>query len=115
MAASMCIINDKVYGLANDIDIDVNNAKVVGTVADNASVLDAQSISTMAYSVNIRCRIDDPIVNTVRKHQSEDHPHDVHTSTPLARSGSNNTVPRNMQQLIITLTSIIQLQSKQRR
>jgi len=98
MAASMRIINDKVYGLANGIDdetkkIDAKNAKVVDTLAVNANVIDAHSIATIPRDADIHCHIASPKVNVSRKRQSEDHLYDIHTSTSFTRSGSRNKVP----------------------
>ena len=98
MASSMRIINGRVYDPANDIDgetkeICIKDGKIVDSVADDATVIDAQGMVIMPGGVDIHCHIAGPKVNAARKLQPEDHRHDVHPSTPFTRSGTGGTVP----------------------
>jgi formylmethanofuran dehydrogenase subunit A len=98
MAASIRIINGRVYDPANNIDgevkdICIKDGKVVESVADDATVIDAQGMVIMPGAVDIHCHIAGPKVNAARKLQPEDHRHDVHPSTPFTRSGTGGTVP----------------------
>ncbi|MGB1800742.1 MAG: formylmethanofuran dehydrogenase subunit A [Gammaproteobacteria bacterium] len=98
MAAAMRIINGKVYDPANGIDgkikeICIEDGKIVDSVPDDATVIDAQGMAIMPGGVDIHCHIAGPKVNAARKLQPEDHRHDVHPSTPFTRSGSGGTVP----------------------
>ncbi len=98
MASSMRIINGRVYDPANNIDgeikeICIRDGKVVDSVGDDATVVDAQGMIVMPGGVDIHCHIAGPKVNAARKLQPEDHRHDVHPSTPFTRSGTGGTVP----------------------
>lgn len=98
MASTMRIINGKVYDPANDIDgeikeICIKDGKVVESVPDDATVIDAQGMVIMPGAVDIHCHIAGTKVNASRKLQPEDHRHDVHPGTPFTRSGSGGTVP----------------------
>ena len=98
MASSMRIINGKVYDPANNIDgeikeLCIKDGKVVDSVDDDATVIDAKGMVVMPGGVDIHCHIAGPKVNAARKLQPEDHRHDVHPSTPFTRSGSGGTVP----------------------
>ena len=98
MTASMRIINGKVYDPANGIDgkvkeICIKDGKIVDSVPDDATVIDAQGMVIMPGGVDIHCHIAGPKVNAARKLQPEDHRHDVHPSTPFTRSGTGGTVP----------------------
>ena len=98
MAASMRIINGRVYDPANDIDgeikeICIKDGKVVESVGDDAVVIDANGMVIMPGGVDIHCHIAGPKVNAARKLQPEDHRHDVHPATPFTRSGTGGTTP----------------------
>ena len=98
MASEMRIINGKVYDPANGIDgkvkeICIRDGKILDSVADDATVVNAQGMVIMPGGVDIHCHIAGPKVNAARKLQPEDHRHDVHPSTPFTRSGSGGTVP----------------------
>lgn len=98
MASSMRIINGRVYDPANNIDgeikeICIQDGKIVDSVADDATIIDAQGMVIMPGGVDIHCHIAGPKVNAARKLQPEDHRHDVHPSTPFTRSGTGGTVP----------------------
>ncbi len=98
MAASMRIINGRVYDPSNNIDgelkeICIKDGKVVDTVDPDATVIDANGMVVMPGGVDIHCHIAGPKVNAARKLQPEDHRHDVHPATPFTRSGTGGTVP----------------------
>ncbi|MCZ6803979.1 MAG: formylmethanofuran dehydrogenase subunit A [Proteobacteria bacterium] len=98
MAASLRIINGKVYDPANNIDgeikeICIQDGKLVDSVDDDAVVIDAQGMVVMPGGVDIHCHIAGPKVNAARKLQPEDHRHDVHPATPFTRSGTGGTTP----------------------
>ncbi len=98
MASAMRIINGRVYDPANNIDGEVKelcieDGKIVDSVADDATVIDAHGMVIMPGGVDIHCHIAGPKVNAARKLQPEDHRHDVHPATPFTRSGSGGTVP----------------------
>ncbi len=98
MSASMRIVNGKVYDPANNVDgeikeICIENGKVVDSVSDEASIVDAQGMVVMPGGIDIHCHIAGPKVNAARKLQPEDHRHDVHPGTPFTRSGSGGTTP----------------------
>jgi formylmethanofuran dehydrogenase subunit A len=98
MTASMRIINGRVYDPTNNIDgevkdICIEDGKIVASVSDDATVIDAQGMVIMPGAVDIHCHIAGPKVNAARKLQPEDHRHDVHPSTPFTRSGTGGTVP----------------------
>lgn len=98
MSVSMRIINGRVYDPTNDVDgkvkdICIKDGKIVDSVDDNATVIDAQGMVVMPGGVDIHCHIAGPKVNAARKLQPEDHRHDVHPATPFTRSGTGGTVP----------------------
>ncbi len=98
MTAAMRIINGKVYDPANGVDgeikeICIKDGKIVDSVPDDATIVDAQGMVVMPGGVDIHCHIAGPKVNAARKLQPEDHRHDVHPSTPFTRSGTGGTVP----------------------
>jgi len=98
MAVSMRIINGRVYDPTNNIDgevkdICVSDGKIVESVADDATVIDAHGMVIMPGAVDIHCHIAGTKVNAARKLQPEDHRHDVHPGTPFTRSGTGGTVP----------------------
>ena len=72
MAASIRIINGRVYDPANNIDgevkdICISNGKVVDSVADDATVIDAHGMVVMPGAVDIHCHIAGSKVNAARK------------------------------------------------
>jgi formylmethanofuran dehydrogenase subunit A len=98
MASSMRIINGRVYDPTNNIDgevkeICISDGKIVDSVPDDATVIDAQGMVIMPGAVDIHCHIAGTKVNASRKLQPEDHRHDVHPGTPFTRSGTGGTVP----------------------
>lgn len=98
MAAAMRIINGTVYDPINDIDgkvkeICIKDGKIVDSVPDDATLIDAQGMVIMPGAVDIHCHIAGTKVNASRKLQPEDHRHDVHPGTPFTRSGTGGTVP----------------------
>ena len=98
MSAATRIINGRVYDPANNIDgevkeICIKDGKIVDSVGDDATTVDANGMVIMPGGVDIHCHIAGPKVNAARKLQPEDHRHDVHPSTPFTRSGTGGTVP----------------------
>ncbi|MFT5394850.1 MAG: formylmethanofuran dehydrogenase subunit A [Gammaproteobacteria bacterium] len=98
MSAVMRIVNGKVYDPANNIDgkikeICIQDGRIVDSVPEDATVIDAQGMVIMPGGVDIHCHIAGPKVNVARKLQPEDHRHDVHPGTPFTRSGTGGTVP----------------------
>jgi formylmethanofuran dehydrogenase subunit A len=98
MSAAMRIVNGKVYDPANNIDgkikeICIQDGRIVDSVDEDATVIDAQGMVIMPGGVDIHCHIAGPKVNVARKLQPEDHRHDVHPGTPFTRSGTGGTVP----------------------
>ncbi len=98
MSAAMRIVNGKVYDPANNIDgkikeICIQDGRIVDSVPEDATVIDAQGMVIMPGGVDIHCHIAGPKVNAARKLQPEDHRHDVHPGTPFTRSGTGGTVP----------------------
>ncbi|MAS81417.1 MAG: formylmethanofuran dehydrogenase subunit A [Legionellales bacterium] len=98
MSAAMRIVNGKVYDPANNIDgkikeICIQDGRIVASVPEDVTVIDAQGMVIMPGGVDIHCHIAGPKVNAARKLQPEDHRHDVHPGTPFTRSGTGGTVP----------------------
>jgi formylmethanofuran dehydrogenase subunit A len=98
MSAAMRIVNGKVYDPANNIDgkikeICIQDGRIVDSVPEDVTVIDAQGMVIMPGGVDIHCHIAGPKVNAARKLQPEDHRHDVHPGTPFTRSGTGGTVP----------------------
>ncbi len=98
MSAAMRIVNGKVYDPANNIDgkikeICIQDGRIVDSVPEDATIIDAQGMVVMPGGVDIHCHIAGPKVNAARKLQPEDHRHDVHPGTPFTRSGTGGTVP----------------------
>lgn len=98
MSAAMRIVNGKIYDPANNIDgkikeICIQDCRIVDSVPEDATVIDAQGMVIMPGGVDIHCHIAGPKVNAARKLQPEDHRHDVHPGTPFTRSGTGGTVP----------------------
>ena len=105
MSAAMRIVNGKVYDPANDIDgkikeICIEGGRIVDSVPEDATVIDAQGMVIMPGGVDIHCHIAGPKVNAARKLQPEDHRHDVHPGTAFTRSGTGGTVPLRLQPVI---------------
>lgn len=87
-------VHDPANGMAGEIKtICVENAKIVDSVAEEASTIDAQGMVVMPGGVDIHCHIAGPKVNLARKLQPEEHRHDVHPATPFTRSGTGGTAP----------------------
>lgn len=98
MASELRIINGRVYDPANGIDgvvqdIFIKDGKIVDSVSDSATKIDAQGMVIMPGGVDIHCHIAGPKVNAARKLQPEDHRHDVHPGTAFTRSGTGGTTP----------------------
>ncbi|MDB9751404.1 formylmethanofuran dehydrogenase subunit A [Gammaproteobacteria bacterium] len=98
MSVAMRIVNGKVYDPANNIDgkikeICIQDGRIVDSVPEDVTVIDAQGMVIMPGGVDIHCHIAGPKVNAARKLQPEDHRHDVHPGTPFTRSGTGGTVP----------------------
>ncbi|NKB36790.1 MAG: formylmethanofuran dehydrogenase subunit A [Gammaproteobacteria bacterium] len=98
MSTSTRILNGKVYDPINKVDgeikdICIKDGKIVESVGDDATRIDAAGMVIMPGGVDIHCHIAGPKVNLARKLQPEDHRHDPHPGTPFTRSGSGGTVP----------------------
>ncbi len=98
MTASLRIINGRVYDPANGIDgeikeLCIKDAKIVDSVDDDASVINAHGMVIMPGGIDIHCHIAGPKVNMARKLQPEDKRHDPHPATPFTRSGTGGSVP----------------------
>ncbi len=98
MAATLRIVNGKLYDPINNIDgeiqdICIEDGRIVESVPDDATRIDAQGMVIMPGGVDIHCHIAGPKVNAARKFQPEDHRRDPHPGTPFTRSGSGGTVP----------------------
>jgi formylmethanofuran dehydrogenase subunit A len=98
MAAPMRIVNGKIYDPANGIDgvvqdICIKDGRIIESVADDATRIDARGMVIMPGGIDIHCHIAGPKVNAARKLQPEDHRRDVHPGTAFTRSGTGGTVP----------------------
>ncbi len=98
MSGSLRIKNGRVYDPTNQIegetkDICIEDGRIVDSVGDDATVIDAENMVIMPGGVDIHCHIAGPKVNLARKLQPEDHRHDPHPGTAYTRSGSGGTVP----------------------
>ena len=98
MAATMRIVNGKIYDPINGVDgairdICIEDGKIVDDVPAGAKTIDARGMVVMPGGVDIHCHIAGPKVNLARKLQPEDHRHDPHPGTAYTRSGSGGTVP----------------------
>ena len=65
MSAAMRIVNGKVYDPANNIDgkikeICIQDGKIVDSVPEDATVIDAQGMVIMPGGVDIHCHIAGP-------------------------------------------------------
>ncbi len=98
MAATLRIVNGKLYDPINNIDgkvqdICIEDGRIVESVPDDATRIDAQGMVIMPGGVDIHCHIAGPKVNAARKLQPEDHRRDPHPGTPFTRSGTGGTTP----------------------
>ena len=98
MAATLRIVNGKIYDPINGIDgaigdICIEDGKIVSDVPAGTKTIDAQGMVIMPGGVDIHCHIAGPKVNLARKLQPEDHRLDPHPGTAFTRSGSGGTVP----------------------
>ena len=98
MASMLRIVNGKVYDPTNGIDgqvrdICIQDGRIVDSVPDDATRIDAHGMVVMPGGVDIHCHIAGPKVNLARKLQPEDHRHDPHPGTDHTRSGTGGTVP----------------------
>ena len=98
MASELRIFNGRVYDPINGVDgavqdICVNDGRIVDSVSDSATRIDAQGMVIMPGGVDIHCHIAGPKVNLARKLQPEDHRLDPHPGTPYTRSGTGGIVP----------------------
>ncbi len=98
MASELRIFNGRVYDPINSVDgavqdICVNDGRIVDSVSDSATRIDAQGMVIMPGGVDIHCHIAGPKVNLARKLQPEDHRLDPHPGTPYTRSGTGGIVP----------------------
>ena len=92
------IVNGTVYDPINNIngeikDICIEDGRIVESVPEDASRIDAQGMVIMPGGVDIHCHIAGPKVNAARKLMPEDHRHDPHPGTSITRSGSGGIVP----------------------
>ena len=98
MASMLRIVNGKVYDPTNNVDgqvrdICIQDGKIVDSVPDDATRIDAHGMVIMPGGVDIHCHIAGPKVNLARKLQPEDHRRDPHPGTDHTRSGTGGTVP----------------------
>ncbi len=98
MTSALRIVNGNVYDPINSIDneireICIKDGKIVDSVADDATRIDALGMVIMPGGVDIHCHIAGPKVNLARKLQPEDHRRDPHPGTAYTRSGTGGTVP----------------------
>ncbi len=98
MASELRIFNGRVYDPINSVDgavqdICVNDGRIVDSVSDSATRIDAQGMVIMPGGVDIHCHIAGPKVNLARKLLPEDHRLDPHPGTPYTRSGTGGIVP----------------------
>ncbi len=98
MASATRIVNGKVYDPINNIDgeirdICIEDGRIVESVPDDATRIDAQGMVVMPGGVDIHCHIAGPKVNAGRKLMPEDHRKDPHPGTAVTRSGSGGIVP----------------------
>ena len=98
MTSTTRIVNGKVYDPVNNIDgevrdICIKDGRIVESVPDDASRIDAGGMVIMPGGVDIHCHIAGPKVNAGRKLMPEDHKRDPHPETAFTRSGSGGIVP----------------------
>ena len=93
MTSTTRIVNGKVYDPVNNIDgevrdICIKDGRIVESVPDDASRIDAGGMVIMPGGVDIHCHIAGPKVNAGRKLMPEDHKRDPHHESAFCRSGS---------------------------
>ena len=98
MPESLRIVNGKIHDPANNIngetrEICIEDGKIVESVSDDASRIDAHGMVVMPGGVDMHCHIAGSKVNLARKLQPEDHRRDVHPATAYTRSGTGGVVP----------------------
>jgi formylmethanofuran dehydrogenase subunit A len=98
MTSTTRIVNGKVYDPVNNIDgeirdICIKDGRIVESVPDDASRIDAGGMVIMPGGVDIHCHIAGPKVNAGRKLMPEDHKRDPHPETAFTRSGTGGIVP----------------------
>ena len=98
MAATLRIVNGRIYDPANGVDgelkeLCIQDGKVVDSVPAEAKRIDAHGMAVLPGGLDIHCHIAGPKVNLARKLQPEEHRLDVHPGTPVTRSGTGGTVP----------------------
>ena len=98
MADELRILNGKVYDPANNVDgevreICIKDGRIVESVSDSATTINAHGNVVMPGGVDIHCHIAGPKVNLARKLQPEDHRLDPHPGTEHTRSGTGGIVP----------------------
>src|SRR3990172_6729561 len=92
------IVNGKVYDPMNNIDgeirdICIEDGRIVESVPDDASRIDAGGMVIMPGGIDIHCHIAGAKVNAGRKLMPEDHRRDPHPETAFTRSGTGGIVP----------------------
>ena len=98
MVSATRIVNGKVYDPINNIDgeirdICIEDGRIVESVPDSATRIEAQGMVIMPGGVDIHCHIAGPKVNAGRKLMPEDHRKDPYPGTAVTRSGSGGIVP----------------------
>lgn len=98
MSSTLRITNGRIHDPANGIDGEVRDlcieeGRIVESVPDDATRIDASGMVIMPGGVDIHCHIAGPKVNLARKLQPEDHRRDPHPGTDYTRSGTGGTVP----------------------
>ncbi len=96
--SSLRIKNGKVYDPINNIDgeikdICIQDGKIVESVPDDSTTIDAGGMVVMPGGVDIHCHIAGHKVNLARKFQPEDHRLDAHPRVGELRSGTGGMVP----------------------
>ncbi|OGT65020.1 MAG: formylmethanofuran dehydrogenase subunit A [Gammaproteobacteria bacterium RIFCSPLOWO2_01_FULL_47_190] len=92
------IVNGKVYDPMNNIDgeirdICIEDGRIVESMPDDASRIDAGGMVIMPGGIDIHCHIAGAKVNAGRKLMPEDHRRDPHPETAFTRSGTGGIVP----------------------
>jgi len=98
MSSTLRITNGRIHDPANGIDGEVRDlciedGRIVESVPDDATRIDAGGMVVMPGGIDIHCHIAGPKVNLARKLQPEDHRRDPHPGTDYTRSGTGGTVP----------------------
>lgn len=96
--SALRIKNGKVYDPTNNIDgeikdICIQDGKIVESIPDDSTCIDANGMVVMPGGVDIHCHIAGHKVNLARKLQPEDHRRDVQPRIKDLRSGTGGTVP----------------------